>query len=75
MTLMGEMLRASEKNGGGRPTKTGSQQEPVSAPPTLAEVGIAKKESMQAQALAKVKESNPELYEKVRTGKASVAAA
>ena len=80
MALMGEMLKTAEKNtgtaGAGRPKLGGSQKEPPKdAPPTLADSGITKKESMHAQALAKVKESNPELYEKVRTGKASVAAA
>ena len=52
LALMGEMLRAAEKAPAGRPPKIGSRPEPISdMPPTLAEVGISKKESSVAQAL------------------------
>lgn len=42
---LGVMLQAAPKNEGGRPEKTGSRPEPVSAPPTLADLGIDKKTS------------------------------
>lgn len=43
--------------------------------PTLADQGISKKQSSTAQALATVKERKPELYEQVKAGKVTVAAA
>ena len=43
--------------------------------PTLAEAGIPKKQSTHAQALATVKGTKPELYEQVKAGNVSVAAA
>ena len=58
---MGEMLRASELNKGnagkGRPNLGGNESEPPkkdsgNLPPTLAEIGITKKESADAQKLA-----------------------
>lgn len=56
LALMGEMLKAVEKNVGAKPGKTGSPLEPVlDATPTLADQGIPKKQSMHAQALAKTK--------------------
>lgn len=48
---MGELLAQQPKNEGGRPAKTGNQDEPVSAP-TLSDLGISKKESSRAQKLA-----------------------
>lgn len=80
MAKMGEILKASEKNKGGnlatlKNVSTGSRKEPVEAPPTLASAGIPKKQSMNAQSLATVKEKKPELYEQVRSGKVSIAAA
>lgn len=63
MARMGELLAAMDLNAGGRPTETGSQMEPVL---TLHEMGISKKESMYAQALAIVKEINPDLYRSIR---------
>lgn len=68
MTLMGEFLREAPKNEGGRPAKTSSQKEPVYTA-TLADIGISKKESSDAQALADMKEAEPELHEQVRNGK------
>ena len=58
MTLLGEMLKAAPKNGGGRPVKekTGPRVEPVS---TLADLNITKKESSAAQALAGLKAKAP----------------
>ena len=48
---LGEILATTPKAEGGRPLKTGSKTEPVS---TLAEMGIDKKTSSRAQALAAV---------------------
>ncbi len=46
LTRLGEMLKATPKHEGGRPAqKTGSVVEPVSSPPTLADLGIDKKVS------------------------------
>jgi hypothetical protein len=76
MTLMGELLKETEKatggERGGRAAKDGSRKEPSFAAPTLAEVGISKKESMQAQALATIRDEEPELFEEVRAGKVTV---
>lgn len=47
----GEMLAVTDKSEGGRPAKTSTRQEPVSAP-TLADMGITKKQSATWQALA-----------------------
>jgi hypothetical protein len=47
---MGEYLREAPKNEGGNPKLTGSRGEPVE--PTLADMGITKKESSRAQRLA-----------------------
>lgn len=52
---LGEMLAQSDLQRGGRPSKTGSQSEPVSAP-KLSDVGISKKLSSRAQKLAAVPE-------------------
>jgi hypothetical protein len=74
--LMGEHLKRTEKDTGGRPAKTGSKKEPViEPPPTLAELGIDKKESSDAQALAEVKADEPEVFEQVRNGEISIRAA
>ncbi|HJZ58140.1 MAG TPA: hypothetical protein VKE74_24575 [Gemmataceae bacterium] len=62
MTLMGEMLKQTPKATAGRPPEIGSCREPISKPPTLADHGISKKESSEAQVLATVKETNPELH-------------
>lgn len=77
LTLMGEFLKAAPKNKGANGVAfTGSRMEPVKDDtPTLKESGISKKESSAAQALDTVKEANPELHEKIRTGKAKVAQA
>lgn len=79
MTVLGEFLQAAEKRGpehsrGGG--SKGSHREPLpEAPPTLAESGISKKESMNAQALATVKDELPEVYEQILAGKRPVTAA
>ncbi|HJZ55891.1 MAG TPA: hypothetical protein VKE74_13060 [Gemmataceae bacterium] len=80
MTLMGEMLKATEKNTGAagrgeKGAKRGSLVEPPIETPTLADLGISKKESSDAQTLATLKEEAPELHEQVKAGKATVAKA
>jgi len=42
---VGGMLRGTERDSGGRPAKTSTQREPVSSPPTLADLGLSKKAS------------------------------
>lgn len=65
---LGEYLKRQPKNEGGRPEKTGTREEPVLAtppPPTLAELGISKKLSAEAQRLAEIPE---ETFAKVKAG-------
>jgi hypothetical protein len=69
MTLLGEFLKVMPKAPPGRPSKNGSHKEPISKPPTLAEVGVSKKESSDAQILATVHRTKPELHAQVRTGR------
>lgn len=51
----GELLEEMEKNEGGRPTETSDIVSPVS-PPTLAELGITRKQSSRLQAIASIPE-------------------
>lgn len=51
LAQLGRMLKDSERNCGGRPPETCTTQEQVISPPTLAELGLTKKESMVAQAV------------------------
>jgi|TARA_R100001530_G_scaffold4252_1_gene5838 hypothetical protein len=57
---LGELITAQKETVGlapaGRPRKIGSDEEPISRPPTLAEAGIDKKLSSRAQKLAAVPE-------------------
>ena len=57
---LGELITAQKETVGlapaGRPRKFGSDEEPISRPPTLAEAGIDKKLSSRAQKLAAVPE-------------------
>jgi hypothetical protein len=48
----GELLAAMEKNGGGRPPKTGHNRQRLSGRYTLAEIGISRNESHRWQQLA-----------------------
>jgi hypothetical protein len=68
---LGELITVQKEtvglNQGGRPTKTGSNEEPVSVP-TLADAGIDKKLSSTAQKLAAVPEAQFE--EKIGSGAA-----
>ena len=89
LALMGAMLKEVQKNAGakgigtsavtvGNRTKASensASNEDRAPPPTLADQGITKRQSMNAQALAAAKEKAPDVYEQVRAGKAPVAAA
>jgi N6-adenosine-specific RNA methylase IME4 len=54
---IGEILRDMPKSEGGRPTKTGTKKVPVSGAVTLADMGLDKKQSEYAQAVAAMTES------------------
>jgi hypothetical protein len=82
MTLMGEFLKAAEKNQGtpgpGRGkvgAKAGHKTEPAFSAPTLSSAGISKRESSDAQALSTIKEKAPELHEQIRTGRTTISKA
>lgn len=79
LTLMGEFLKAVPKatggeHGGKRSRLDGSRKEPSNPTPTLAEVGIGRKESADAQALAALKAEAPDAHEKVRQGELTISA-
>jgi ParB family chromosome partitioning protein len=74
-TMLGEFLARQPKNKGASGSKpapgklTGTKREPVmDATPTLASVGISKKESAEAQKLARIKVENPERHAAMRAG-------
>lgn len=82
--MLGEMLSAQKAAGlmakgtkgqlVSRGVIGGTQAEPpINTAPTLADVGLTKKESAQAQFIAKVAETKPEAFEALRSGKATVA--
>lgn len=76
MTLMGEMLATAPKQAGARGVgPIGVPKENSNQPPTLADNGISKKESSDAQALAAIKKQAPELHEQVRAGAVPVSKA
>jgi len=62
---MGQMLRETERNKGAKPGKTGNKALPLldDTAPTLAELGLTKRESAEAQLLA---ELPAEDFEKTR---------
>jgi len=75
-TMLGEFLKEAPKATGAKGVG------PIAVPdeyrngaPTLADIGISKKESANAQTLADIKEEDPELHEKVRTGAVPVSKA
>ena len=76
MTMMGEFLKTAEKRGpehsrGGG--SSGSKREPLpDAPPTLAALGMGKRESSDAQALVEIKEEAPDLHDAVRAGQMTI---
>jgi N6-adenosine-specific RNA methylase IME4 len=77
MTLLGEFLRDGPKAKGGQPYQkksTGGKNPPVEIP-TLEENGIGKNEAKSARALARLKNSEPIIFEDVRAGRTSLPAA
>lgn len=62
---LGEYLRQTPKDRGGGDTSTGTRSEPVQSPPTLAELGISKKLSSEAQRLANIPD---DVFAKVKAG-------
>jgi hypothetical protein len=81
-TLLGAFLQAAPKNKGtagagpGRGKKGGTKKvRPFPEPPTLADLGISRKDSSEAQQLATLKEKAPDLHEGVRIGNFSVGSA
>ncbi|MDO8669950.1 MAG: DNA methyltransferase [Dehalococcoidia bacterium] len=66
---MGEMLKETERARGGRPIETSNTVLLVSEP-TLAELGLSKRESSEAQMLATMP---TEVFEAVKTGKTTIA--
>lgn len=67
LRLEGDYLRNGEKHRGGRPAKTGRQQQPV-LPQTLEEQHISKDESVLAQAVSEAAEKAPQVYEEAKRG-------
>lgn len=59
---LGQLLAATPRNEGGRPIKTCAHTEQVSGAPSLAELGVGRKEAARAQLLAKMPD---EIFEKV----------
>ena len=59
------------KNGGGRPSKTGAEREPVSAGLKLADLGVTKRESSTYQQVAAVPDAVFEAYARAPTGRLS----
>ena len=85
MTLMGEMLKAAPKNEGtkgklgpgpgrGKKAENGSvnKEPPFSPTPKLSDLGIGKKESSDAQALAQLAKDKPDLHAKVKAGEVTI---
>jgi N6-adenosine-specific RNA methylase IME4 len=77
--LLGEFLEQQPKNTGtrsqlkGRDSSGGSQVEPPeNTTPTLASAGLTKKESSQAQFVAKIATESPEDFEAIKEGKKTV---
>lgn len=74
---MGELLQATERakgaaSGGTKTAPRGSYVEPRDTHPTLAEIGITKKESSRAQKLASLPD---ETFQKVKEGEIPVSKA
>jgi hypothetical protein len=70
LTLMGEFLKSEPKNKGAKGSIiTGAKRVPLKDNrPRLRDAGISKKESSTAQTLATLKQSRPELHQKVKAG-------
>lgn len=70
LAKLGRMLKETERNQGALPGKTGVKGEPVlDATPTLAELGLTKKESSIAQKLASLPEDH---FQAVKAGTESM---
>jgi len=72
-TLLGEFLETSDKNSGAKGSiVSGNKRVPLKdSAPTLADLGLTKKESSEAQMLARVKREAPEQHAAVRSRKKS----
>jgi len=71
MTRLGEILENTPKNTGTAGLVVGGhvQEPPEPLPPTLADLGLSKRESADSQKLARMKRQDHELYESVRSGR------
>ncbi len=65
--LLGEFLSAADDTRGGDHTSKDWQSKSSREEPLLADLGLSKKESSEAQLLARLKASDPEKFEAVRT--------
>ena len=68
MRLLGEFLARAPKANGKLKRGPAVPAENHGEPPTLAESGITKRESFQAQKVAQIAESKGELFERLRNG-------
>jgi site-specific DNA-methyltransferase (adenine-specific) len=81
LTLLGDFLKATPKNGGakgnpgGRGARLVRSHNGTAQAPTLAEVGIGKRESSDAQALAGMRDQAPDLHQAVRSRQTTVSKA
>lgn len=69
---MGEMLIETERDKGGRPTENRSPRVTGLSQPTLSDLGISKRESAEAQAIAK---TTPETFQAIKQGTKTKASA
>lgn len=67
MALLGEFLKAAPKADGGHAQRT-RYSKGTESPPTLAEIGLTKKESATAQFVAEVKETLPDTFNAIKQG-------
>ena len=74
LKLMGEYLKLAPKADGGDAQRTRFHKS-TESPPTYASAGIDKKQAADAQFLADVAQTAPELYEQVKSGDASISEA
>lgn len=59
MSLLGGFLKTAEKHPPGPDKRIGATEEPIPLPPTLAELGLTKKESSESQLLDTIAETAP----------------
>ena len=71
---MGQMLAATDRNKGAKPGKTGNKALPLldDTQPTLADLGLTKRESAEAQMLAELPAEDFELLRSGKTTKAKI---